>query len=155
MDTLADFIEERCVLDPQAWALAGKLYEIYKEWIEAAGERPLSQKALGTRLTERGFKATRYGPKQARTWSGFRLRTDDDPPPQTDRGSTDGSDTDSPFANGVEKSHVENLKNVSDVSDVSEDAAVCETDGCMNGVAGSGLHCDGCLNADVEAEVPW
>ena len=36
-----------------------------------------------------------------------------------------------------------------------EDPAVCSTEGCMNGVAGPGLHCDACLDADVESEVPW
>jgi putative DNA primase/helicase len=57
MDVLGDFIAERCILDPGADATAAELYKSYTSWAEENGEkRPLTQRAFGMSLTERGFE---------------------------------------------------------------------------------------------------
>lgn len=124
MDTLGDFLEEWCILDPQAWVLAGGLYDRYKAWADGSGERVLSQKALGARLSERGFMPSRLGPKQVRTWSGLRLATDAD-------GSIDGSDrsdTKIGIASHFPVHEALIPKHVSDLSDPSEDVSEDDDD---------------------------
>jgi hypothetical protein len=44
----------------------------YQVWAEAAGERPMSKRALGTRLEEKGYKPAR-DTKGARAWDGLFL----------------------------------------------------------------------------------
>jgi putative DNA primase/helicase len=58
-DSIGDFITECCVLESQARAWASDLYMAYKQWCEASGDRPMSQKAFGRRLTDRGVTRRR------------------------------------------------------------------------------------------------
>jgi putative DNA primase/helicase len=55
MDTLGEFLEECCVIDPSAEARAGDIYKRYKAWADERGEYAETQSRFGTRLTERGF----------------------------------------------------------------------------------------------------
>ena len=71
-DTLGDFIEEKCVIDPDESLEAGLLYETFTTWCEANGEEPLSQKSFGTQLHERGFQPIKQ--KGRRRWAGLHLR---------------------------------------------------------------------------------
>ncbi len=88
MDTLGDFLAERCVVDPQATVGSTKLYEAYKAWSESQGERPKSQKWLTGQLEERGFTRRRqHGGTVA--LCGLRLLEPDESPPD---GSGEGSD---------------------------------------------------------------
>src|SRR5215218_5753776 len=83
MDTLAAFIEDRCVLGPGAVAPATPLYKQYQMWCDDAGERPETQKMFGMRLGERGFESTKIsrGPhKDRRGWLGIGIRADDPDP---------------------------------------------------------------------------
>jgi putative DNA primase/helicase len=57
MDVIASFIEDCCLVNPLAKVQATQLYKIYQVWCEENGEFPLSQRILGIRLRERGFKA--------------------------------------------------------------------------------------------------
>lgn len=77
MDTLGAFIAERCTVDPEADIAARELYEEYQRWCSASNEKPISKKAFGLRLTERGFADFRT--KHERGWRGIRLRTLLDP----------------------------------------------------------------------------
>ncbi len=79
-DVLAAFIEERCVIAPNASAPATPLYHVYKAWCEETGERVETQKRFGMRLTERGFEREKAG---VYYWLGIGLRHDgnDDPGP--------------------------------------------------------------------------
>ena len=61
MDVLAVFLEERCVAHPQAQVGATELYQAYRTWCEATGERPETQTKFGERLGERGFTKWRDG----------------------------------------------------------------------------------------------
>ena len=74
MDTFSGFIDERCVVDRNASAAAGELYREYKAWSDANGEKPLSQRWFGLRLSERGYaKKTIDGRKK---WYGVGLLVD-------------------------------------------------------------------------------
>jgi len=105
MDVLGAFLDEHCIADPQAWVLASRLYATYRDWCEQSGERALTQTAFGLRLDERGYPASRLGPKQARTRSGLRLNET-----QTGSEAQTGSDGDSPISGSVQNSRVENTK---------------------------------------------
>lgn len=58
-DSIGDFITECCVTGPKTMVGAGELYKAYSDWSTANGEKPLSQKTFGRRLTERKFPRRR------------------------------------------------------------------------------------------------
>ncbi len=73
MDVLGGFLADRCDVEPGAMARTKELYESYRRWAEESGERPITKKAMGMRLAERGF-APAKGTRGARCWQGLRLR---------------------------------------------------------------------------------
>lgn len=73
MDTLAAFLNDRCILGLDEHVSAKALYEAYKAWCEASGERPVTQRMLGTRLREREFQSRRAGANGGYVWSGLGL----------------------------------------------------------------------------------
>jgi putative DNA primase/helicase len=94
MDTLAAFIEDRCVVREGLVAPATPLYKQYQMWCDDAGEKPETQKMFGMRLGERGFVSNKIkrGPyKDRKGWSGIGLRADhpdpEDPEDGNDRSS--------------------------------------------------------------------
>ncbi|MDP2859298.1 MAG: phage/plasmid primase, P4 family [Bacillota bacterium] len=74
-DVLGGFIEDCCLVDPIGKAAARELYAAYVRWCETSGDKPLSQRAFGMKLRERGFVQTRT--MNARLWEGLGLLTDD------------------------------------------------------------------------------
>ena len=68
MDILAPFIEDSCVLGPECEVKSKVLYDAYKKWCEANGEKDLSQKKFTSRLLERGDITS----IRNRTWRGLR-----------------------------------------------------------------------------------
>jgi putative DNA primase/helicase len=79
MDTLAAFIEDRCVVREGIVAPATPLYKQYQMWCDDAGEKPETQKVFGMRLRERGFTSDKIkrGPhKDRKGWFGIGLRAD-------------------------------------------------------------------------------
>jgi putative DNA primase/helicase len=161
-DVLADFLDEHCVIDAQAYAVAGILHKTYTTWCEGNGSKPLSPTAFGRRLTERGFKADkpRIGGKQTRVWRGLGLATPTDDPSGTRSEPRYGSRHENADSSPPPPREGETRENAYQRVPAEErvpdqDVAVCETDGCTNGADGPGLHCDDCLSADVEEGVPW
>jgi putative DNA primase/helicase len=74
-DPLANFFEERCVIEPNAQATASDLYKAYLACCEEYGEkRPMTANGFGRRLTERGFAKEREGPQKRLTYCGLGLR---------------------------------------------------------------------------------
>jgi len=74
MDLLGDWLSECCILANGASALAGELYQSYTEWCERTGEkRPLSRKAFGALLRERGLESGK-STAGARIWLGIGLK---------------------------------------------------------------------------------
>ncbi len=77
MDTLAGFMEDRCVVEPNASAAASDLYGAYRHWCDDAGEKSITKQAFGRTLAERGFDAAQLGKDRKRTWLGIGLLTTD------------------------------------------------------------------------------
>jgi phage/plasmid-associated DNA primase len=73
MDTLGDFLIDKCVAQAGAKVTAKDLYIAYDAWAHQAGEKPITKKTFGNRLAERGFdkKRAEHGP----VWLGLRLRS--------------------------------------------------------------------------------
>lgn len=80
MDVLAAFIDECCVVRPDATAASKALYETYTTWSDENGERAEKQRSFGARLTERGFERGR-GSGNIHIRLGIGLRTDREPNP--------------------------------------------------------------------------
>ncbi len=72
MDVLGGFLTDCCVLTPEAEATSKALYEVYRGWCEANGERPIGKRAFGLRLAERGFTPFK-GTGGRRKWLGVGL----------------------------------------------------------------------------------
>jgi putative DNA primase/helicase len=87
MDTLAAFLEDRCVERPNAVAPSTPLYKQYQMWCDDAGEKPETQKMFGMRLSERGFvnaKLTSGPHKDRKGWLGIGIKADDPGPKDPD-----------------------------------------------------------------------
>lgn len=54
-DSLADFIEERCVTSERAEVQSGELYSSYRDWCNECGRRANSQKTFKDAIIRRGF----------------------------------------------------------------------------------------------------
>jgi len=85
MDVLAAFIDECCVVSPRTEAKATPLYNAYKGWCEAASEKPETQRAFGSRLTERGFERKKRG--GVYHWNGIGILAEGpEPGPSREKG---------------------------------------------------------------------
>jgi putative DNA primase/helicase len=61
MDILSGFIGERCLIDDRLKTTAKDLYQDYLEWCHDTGEKGVSQRTFGMRLSERGLTKRRTG----------------------------------------------------------------------------------------------
>jgi putative DNA primase/helicase len=52
-DTLADFVEVKCVEEKTATARAGELFKTYREWADETGVKPLGSKTFGQKMQKR------------------------------------------------------------------------------------------------------
>ena len=69
-DHVGAFLSDRCLIGQEHTATASAIYNAYKLWCAESGERPLTQRSLGLRLSERpGIVQTRT--MHARTWRGL------------------------------------------------------------------------------------
>jgi len=113
MDVLAAFIEDRCVVHPDATVTSKALYAAYAEWCDENGERAEKQRSLGSRLTERGFKRGR-GTGNAHIRLGIALRSDLTPDPDTSGGSDPSPDPGSGSDPTYQKGHAEKHPQISE-----------------------------------------
>jgi putative DNA primase/helicase len=72
-DYLAEFINDNCQLGSGLKCASGALYEAYKKWCEANGERPVAQRTLAKKLEERDDISKGKRSKNARLWEGITL----------------------------------------------------------------------------------
>jgi putative DNA primase/helicase len=70
MNIIGDFIDDMCVLNEIATGTAKELYESYEKWCDAEGEKTISKKLFGMKLSERGFDNYRAS-RGVRTWIGI------------------------------------------------------------------------------------
>lgn len=76
-DPLADFIAERCRLEPDGWILSSELRSVYERWCTESGEKyPLGTRTFGNRLRALGCTDERrtIDSKTQRGWVGIRLQ---------------------------------------------------------------------------------
>ena len=71
-DVFGAFLADACTLSADARATAKELYAAYEQWCQQNGERPVSARAVGIRLSERGLQRIKSG--AVRLWSGVSLR---------------------------------------------------------------------------------
>lgn len=84
MDVVGAFIREECVIREGANEPVASVYAAYREWADAAGERPMTKKMFSLRVSERGITAKRIGKQNTYTYFGLRLRTSLDGDPELD-----------------------------------------------------------------------
>lgn len=70
MDTFAEFLAEKCVLEAEEWISAARLRRAYADWCRDTGERPLSWEVVTGRLRERGCSPSRARRRAARARRG-------------------------------------------------------------------------------------
>jgi putative DNA primase/helicase len=74
-DILGQFIAEECTTDSSLFAKATPIYQRFTQWTQRTGEPPMSQKAFGSALGERGFE--RYE-NHGKCYRGIGLRASGD-----------------------------------------------------------------------------
>jgi putative DNA primase/helicase len=89
-DALASFIDDHCVVSPNARAMSSQLYAKYISWCDRTSEPRMSQKTFGTKLREKGFQNVKSGVKG---WVGIGIRDDLD--------HLDHSPVSSPYESGT------------------------------------------------------
>ncbi len=77
MDPLDGFFSECCVTGKNVRSQAKDLYSAYVAWAEENGDRPLSQRWFGLRLSERSGFSNFRGAKGVRCWKGIGLLDSD------------------------------------------------------------------------------
>lgn len=60
-DLLRDFLEECCVVGPDYRSRVSKLFDRFRKWCDASGEREMTQKKFGQELTRKGFEKYHSG----------------------------------------------------------------------------------------------
>ncbi|MFN7934759.1 MAG: phage/plasmid primase, P4 family [Bryobacteraceae bacterium] len=76
MDTVGEFIGERCEIDPALWASSDQLWKGYCDWCLVRGESPSSRKAFAASLVDHGAIPTKRlldSGQQARAYRGIGL----------------------------------------------------------------------------------
>jgi putative DNA primase/helicase len=102
-DTLAGFIDDECIVHPDAWCKFADLYAAYTRWCEESNEHPEKKRRFADRLTEHGYAADN-GAKNVAIRRRIALRHDDDPDPSrvNDPPPKSGPEPPDPTADGGE-----------------------------------------------------
>jgi putative DNA primase/helicase len=113
-DVLGQFIEDCCLILSTAKVGKAELKTAYLAWCALEGATPISKNEFSQSMTERGYKETRVGPRNARAWQGIGLKTPmDDPAPTTDNEPSPPSDnTPLPLSEPLPLPNTTNLTNV-------------------------------------------
>jgi len=73
MDILSNFIKDCCLTGPTKEVTVKELYDEYAKWTEDNGEKVISKKLFGMKLTEQGFNSYR-ATGGVRKWIGIVTR---------------------------------------------------------------------------------
>ena len=68
---LENFLEACCVLEPEARAPAGDLYQTYREWAQSSGDYVRRDVEFFAAMESKGFQ--KITPKNRKTWVGLRV----------------------------------------------------------------------------------
>lgn len=74
MDVLRQFLEDCCIIDPEAEITNKDLRADYVRWCEEGKEKPVYPNAFASNLEENGFIRGRNKSGSARIWKGVRLK---------------------------------------------------------------------------------
>lgn len=74
MDTLGQFLDERCEIGPEFVVAGRALYQAYESWAREANEFVHNQRRFGSQLRERGFERIQVGRTKIWSWRGLRPR---------------------------------------------------------------------------------
>ncbi len=74
-DILGAFLKDVCALGSDLTANATDIYKAYRDWAEAAGERPVSQTRFGRVLGERGYESGRSKTTGRKQYRGIGVKT--------------------------------------------------------------------------------
>jgi putative DNA primase/helicase len=66
-DTVGQWIEAACIVEPRVQATMKELYESYKSWCENSAAEPMQNNSFGKELTRRGFESFRWRSGNGRT----------------------------------------------------------------------------------------
>jgi putative DNA primase/helicase len=77
-DLVGEFLAERCTIQPESkadiYTPKGDLHRAYLDWARVEGDTdPLSLRAFGERIRERGIEEGRHGDSRTRIWKGIGL----------------------------------------------------------------------------------
>ena len=72
-DLIAVWIDERCYQEPTARTLSSELFASFKDWNEAAGERPGTQRAFSMALENHGYQKEEKKAREGRYFLGLRI----------------------------------------------------------------------------------
>ena len=73
MESVSDFLRERCAVGDGELILAATLFDAYLEWSAARGDEPVGQRRFGMHLTAAGLERRRRG-RGKHWWMGVGLR---------------------------------------------------------------------------------
>lgn len=76
-DPVRQFIDDECVTEPSTEAITALLYDAYSRWCERNQERPISKKAFGQSLAQRGYERTKRD--GIRIYRGIAIHSNSDP----------------------------------------------------------------------------
>jgi putative DNA primase/helicase len=75
-DSVGQFIEACCIIEPTAKETTGKLHQAYEDWCRESGIEPLPSNSFGKELKRRDFEPIKA--RRGNGWRGLKLRTDDE-----------------------------------------------------------------------------
>ena len=68
---LENFLEDCCIMEPDARAPAGELYQTYREWAQRSGDYVRRDVEFSDAIAGKGFQ--KITPKNRKTWVGLRI----------------------------------------------------------------------------------
>ncbi len=71
MDLIAQFLDDRCLLNPAARVSAKTLHQAYSDWCSDNGEVAMSSRMLSRRLSDRGFRKAGRDSSGRFLWEGI------------------------------------------------------------------------------------
>jgi putative DNA primase/helicase len=71
-DTVGQFMDACCCLDPNGRETAGELYETYESWCHGSGLDPMPKVSFGKELKRHGFESIKG--RSGNGWRGLRLQ---------------------------------------------------------------------------------